>query len=196
MEIFHATLNTRPILDDSLRFIRSDVPAQVTEEERTRLLSHNVTTVLDLRTDSERNRKPCPLAEDPRFSYRCFPIAGGNAVPACPDAVSQSYIAMVDTQFRELVRSLLETDRNVLYFCSAGKDRTGVLSAVLLWELGMSEEYILRDYLRSGENLRSLLTAYAASNPETDIRVITPQARYILEFLDWYKGSTSKNRHG
>ena len=80
---------------------------------------------------------------------------------------------------------------NVLYFCNAGKDRTGVVSAILLCRAGMRREYIVRDYLESGNNLKSLLDSFARQFPEIDSAVITPQSRYILEFLDWYLSSFS-----
>ena len=187
MQIFKATLNTRPILEDSLKYIRSDVPAEVSEGEKNWLLSHNITTVLDLRTEEERSHKPCPLMTDGRFSYHSFPVTGGNTVPASADDVSKSYIAMVDSRFHNMVGFLLEVDSNVLYFCNAGKDRTGVLSAALLSKLGMSEDYIIQDYMRSKNNMEILLNAYAKQNPNINIQVITPQAHYIREFLDWYK---------
>lgn len=55
--IFKSTLNTRQILKDSLRFIRSDVPVQVSEEERTWLLANDITTIIDLRTEDEQLKK-------------------------------------------------------------------------------------------------------------------------------------------
>lgn len=46
--IFRNTLNTRPIFSDRLKFIRSDVPTVVTEEEAAWLIDHNITTIIDL----------------------------------------------------------------------------------------------------------------------------------------------------
>lgn len=90
--IFTHTQNTRPILEDGLKFIRSDVPTIVSEEERAYLIEHNITTIVDLRMDEERIRKECPLASDMRFQYYCMPVTGGNAVPGSVSEVSKSYI--------------------------------------------------------------------------------------------------------
>ena len=103
MHIFQSTQNTRPILKNCLKYIRSDVPTEITEEEKDWLLSNDVTTIVDLRTEDERARKHCPLADDRRFSYHVFPVAGGDKVPSNPDDVSKSYIAMVDAQFDHLI---------------------------------------------------------------------------------------------
>ena len=75
--VFKSTLNTRAVLDGSLRYIRSDVPTAVSPEEAEWLLRNAITAVIDLRSDCEREKKPCPLMADARFSYRCLPITGG-----------------------------------------------------------------------------------------------------------------------
>jgi len=186
MHIFQSTRNTRPILENSVRYIRSDVPTKITEDERNWLSSHHVTAIVDLRTDEERMRKPCPLAEDGRFSYYVYTIAGGDKIPPNTDAVSKSYIAMVDAQFDAMIEFLLNSNANVLYFCNAGKDRTGVVSAALLYKLGMSSEYIVNDYLKTKPNLEALLRTFARQNPTIDIDIITPHKRYIEAFLQWY----------
>lgn len=184
--IFENTLNTRPIFDNSLKFIRSDVPVAIAEDEKLWLISNNILTIVDLRTDTERTKKECPLINDKRFSYYCFPITGGDKIPSSPDDVSKSYISMVDAQFDRLIKFLTNTKTNVLYFCNAGKDRTGVVSAVLLHNAGFDTEYIIEDYMKSKNNLQNALNAFAKNNPMLDINVITPCRRYIEEFLKWY----------
>ena len=186
MFIFQNTLNTRPILENSIKYIRSDVPTKVSESEKNWLISNDVTTIIDLRTDEERTKKQCPLIEDSRFAYYVFTIIGGDKVPLHTDDVSKSYIEMVDAKFRDMIEFLLKVKSNVLYFCNAGKDRTGVVSAVLLYKLGMPTEYIVDDYLKTKVNLESLLIEYARQNSKIDIDVITPHKRYIEEFLKWY----------
>lgn len=186
MYIFQSTWNTRPILENSMKYIRSDVPTVISESEKNWLLSNGVTTVVDLRTDKERMRKPCPLIEDSRFTYRIFPITGGDTVPPNTEEVSRSYINMVDAKFEEMMGFLLKVGSNVLFFCNAGKDRTGIVSAVLLYKLGMPTEYIVDDYMKSKDNLKTLFTEFVRQHPSVDVEIITPHKRYIEEFLKWY----------
>ena len=183
---FQSTLNTRPILTNSIKYIRTDVPTEISESEINWLLSNNVTTIIDLRTDEERAKKKCPLEDDKRFSYYVYTIMGGDKVPDNTDSVAKSYIGMVDAKFDDLIDFLLNVKSNVLYFCNAGKDRTGVVSAALLYKFGMSLEYIVDDYMKSKFNLETLLNGFATQNPAIDIDVITPHKRYIEEFLEWY----------
>lgn len=184
--LLKSTRNTRAILPDSLRFVRSDVPWRLADEEIRWLLTQNITTIVDLRTPEERLLKPCPLANDTRFRCYEMPVTGGGGIPSSVEDVSGSYIRMVDAQMEKIIGLIWNAPTNVLYFCNAGKDRTGVVSAILLCKAGMSREYIIRDYLESGDNLKSVLDSFARQSPEIDRAVITPQLRYILEFLDWY----------
>lgn len=186
MHIFEKTLNTRPIFKDSLKFIRSDVPTEISENERQWLLANKIKTIVDLRTDEERHRKVCPLINDDRFLYQCFALTGGDTVPNIAYDVPKSYIGMVDSHFEKLMEFLSNSESNVLYFCNAGKDRTGVVSAVLLHNAGFDTEYIIEDYLKSKNNLKKVLKDFADNNPMVDINIITPCRRYIEEFLEWY----------
>lgn len=184
--IFSSTYNSRPILPDSLRFIRSDAPYKLGDDELEWLKSNNITTIIDLRSGSECRACPSILASAEGFDYRNMPVTGGNAVPKTPDDVPKSYIAMVDEQMERIIGAIMSAKTNVLYFCSAGKDRTGVVSAILLNKLGCGREYIISDYLRSGEELRDILDAYGKSGV-ADINVITPQRSYMTALLDHIK---------
>ena len=183
VSLFSTTRNTRPLLPDSLRYIRSDVPDRITRQEMQWLIDNGITTIIDLRTDAESREKPCPLAPDSRFRYQCLPVTGGNRVPATPADVPESYITMADPQMAHIIRTILRAPDNVLYFCNAGKDRTGVVSAILLRHLGYPDGYIVEDYLKSADNLRQLLDEYVSRFPEVDREVITPKASYMEAFL-------------
>ena len=185
MPILSSTQNTRALLPDSLRFVRSDVPDRITEPEIERLIRHRLLTVVDLRQDEERRRRPCPLIDRPEFRYLCMPVTGGDIVPRTPDDVPTSYIRMADRQMERIVSTLLTAPTPALYFCNAGKDRTGVVSAILLRRLGYDRATIVKDYLQSADNLRETIELYVKQFPQLDREVITPQARYIEAFLDW-----------
>lgn len=178
------TQNTRSILGDNYRYIRSDVPQVITPDERNWLLGNNIRTIVDLREETEREKKPCPLEKDKEFRYLCMPVSGGNAIPAKPEDVSVSYLKMVDEQMWNIIDAIENADSNVLYFCNAGKDRTGVVSAMLLKRMGKGREYIVDDYVESAEKLREMLLAFVKVYPEVDLEVITPVRRYMEIFLD------------
>lgn len=182
--IFKSTKNTRFIKNGLYKYIRSDVPNNISDDETAWLLDNKVTTIIDLRTQEEISAKPCPLSENHKFNYINIPVTGGNAIPKSVDDVSKSYINMIDDTFWEIINTIENASENVLYFCNAGKDRTGVVSAVLLSRMGANREEIINDYMQSKENLKKMLAEFANANKDIDINIITPNEKYISELLD------------
>ncbi len=181
-----STANTRTVLPGNYRLLRSDAPLSPTAADIDFLLSRGVTTLIDLRSDNEVLRKPCPLAQDSRFTYHHMPVTGGNAMPESPADVPLSYLRMVDAQMAHILEVIRNTE-GVMYFCAAGKDRTGVVSALLQREHGMSAEDIAAEYAVSGENLREMFASFQMSHPEINVDIYTPKKEYMLQFLSMLK---------
>ena len=90
---------------------------------------------------------------------------------------------MIDEQMEKIIDTIMCAKSNVMYFCTAGKDRTGVVSAVLLRKLGYSDEVIIEDYMKSKDNLIGMLTAYVKEHPEVDIEIIIPHVDNMSRLL-------------
>jgi len=90
---------------------------------------------------------------------------------------------MVDEKMEEIIDTIMNADSNVMYFCTAGKDRTGVVSAIILRRLGFSDEVIIDDYMESGDNLMDMLTDYVRVHPEVDLEIIVPHRENMERFL-------------
>ena len=56
----------------------------------------------------------------------------------------------------EVLKVLAEAESGVLFHCTAGKDRTGVVSAIILMLCGVERETIVRDYVVSREYNRTM----------------------------------------
>lgn len=184
--LLQSTRNTRALPTGSLRYIRSDVPERLTGAEIQWLLDNAVTTIVDLRSEEEVSAKPCCLAGRAGFRYIHLPVTGGGGTPASLAHLYMVYRQMLDETMEKIIDTIMNAGSNVLYFCTAGKDRTGVVSAVILNRLGFSDEAIIDDYMESGDNLMDMLTAYAGAHPEVDLEVIVPHRRnmeQLLEFL-------------
>ena len=125
--LFQSTLNTRPLPTGDMRFIRSDCPEKLTDEEVEWLRQNRVATVVDLREKKEYERKPCRLETEDGFTYYHLPVTGGGDTPKSPEAVASVYLGMLDAQMDRIVQTIMGAKSNVLYFCGAGKDRTGVV---------------------------------------------------------------------
>ena len=181
--LLRSTLNTRALPVGGLRYIRSDAPLCLTEGEIQWLLDNHITTLVDLRSAQELEHKPCPLQDVAGFTYYHIPVTGGGDTPKSREHLYEVYRGMVDAQMDTILETILNAASNVMYFCTAGKDRTGVVSALLLKRLGISEDVIVEDYMKSKDNLLDMLTSYVKNHPEVDIDIIIPQEENIRQVL-------------
>ena len=181
--LFKSTLNTRALPTGNLRYIRSDVPDKLTDREVKWLLENDITLIIDLREEKECRKKHCRLEDEENFSYLHMPVTGGDIVPSSPEAVAKSYLAMLDTQMDKIIDTVLKSEHNVLFFCGAGKDRTGVVSAVLLKKLGYDDKTVIDDYMKTKENLQDYLISYVNEHREVDINTVMPNESNIKAVL-------------
>jgi len=129
-------------------------------------------TVVDLRTDSERRRhRPSSLPQLLRYYHRPIPCGdilyhlGAN--PGYKE-YTEFYWAMAQTKF-PFIRFALTTIATSLPYpivigCSLGKDRTGIVVALLLAAVGATRAEIVSDYVTTATVILTepeKLTSYA-----------------------------------
>lgn len=181
--LLKSTENTRALPTGDMKYLRSDCPDKLTDEEVRWLRSNNIVTVVDLRDESEYKQKTCRLENEDGFIYHHLPVTGGGSVPDSPGAVPDSYIKMLGDGMDRIVDTIMSAKTNVLFFCTAGKDRTGVVSAVIMKRLGFGDDEIVEDYMKSKDNLMPFLREYCESHPDADLRTILPSEKNIRSFL-------------
>ena len=182
--LFVSTLNTRALPTGSLRYIRSDYPGNLSENEVNWLFENDIRTIVDLREEKEYLLQPCKLEEIEGFTYHHLPVTGGGDTPKSPAAVTETYLGMLDDQMDKIIDTIMNAKSNVMYFCGAGKDRTGVVSAIILKKLGYSDQVILNDYMETKDNLMGFLTSYVEEHPEVDINILIPNPDNIRRVLE------------
>lgn len=190
--ILQSTRNTRALPTEEIRYIRSDVPENLSDKEIRWLLENHIITVVDLRSDEEAAEKSCILKEQEGFRYFHLPVTGGGDTPKSLEHLHTIYQQMVDEQMEKIINTIMNAESGVLYFCTAGKDRTGVVSAIILKRLGFSDEVIIDDYMQSKDNLMDMLTAYVRVHPEIDIEIIIPHRENMEQLLKQLSGGGNR----
>ena len=127
--------------------------------------------VVDLRREDEVRAVAHPLAAVP--GYRNVPLFDPSTIESDAAAVQleDQYVDWLDrhaTGIAAALRTIGAADGDVLVCCSAGKDRTGVVSALLARLWGASLERIGTDYAASGAALVDRFAAErsASTDPE------------------------------
>lgn len=92
---------------------------------------------------------------------------------------------------RDIVHLVLEADAPLLYHCTAGKDRTGIITALVLKVLKFDDATIYNDYLNSN-NLRKNIV-YKRLKLAKKAHIIYPKLDVgVLEKLSWIESSYLK----
>ncbi len=144
------------------RVFRSDALHRLTPTDVTQVRDQlGVTTVIDLR--SLRTEGRGALQAEP-LDFHHLPLFDGEAARAGSWSTD---LTLADRYFllckvaREpiarVVTALAEARGPAVYHCAAGKDRTGVVSAVLLGLLDVPDEVIVADYVATQENLDAII---------------------------------------
>lgn len=136
------------------RLFRSDSHANLTPADVEAVLGMGVRAVIDLRTPLEMNRDPSKLAGVDQIAYVSIPLSdriqgqsGEQTFPASMDAL---YVNLLDNASEAILfvfKAILENSAGgVVFNCTAGKDRTGVIAALILDLLGVGREEIVQNY--------------------------------------------------
>jgi protein-tyrosine phosphatase len=142
-------------------FIRSEAPRDLPESDLLFLRAYGVKASVDFRGDKEVSRQPSCLDGVAGMDYFRSPTFNeqvafgtrdkGKKGPPVSSFVDwgQKYAEMADDcrdWVREVFGILDSIDGGVLFHCTTGKDRTGVVSALLLGLAGVPEDDIVADY--------------------------------------------------
>jgi len=144
-------------------FLRSEAPCAVTEAGAACLRRYGLTETFDLRSPEEIAWRPSSLAQE--FAYRTISLSGGaetfekKNLPEGEFSWAKVYIRRAKEHqdwIREAVTACAEAEGTVLFHCTTGKDRTGILACCLLGAVGVSREDIAADYCLSQVYLQQL----------------------------------------
>lgn len=144
------------------------------------LRGKGVRSIHDLRSIDERKAQPTAWTGEGAPTITAFDytmdnsafgalLQGGVTVDKAREIFAASYpqmLKMQREQHKALFADLLKGEGAVVYHCSAGKDRTGMATALILSALGVPRETILADYELSNRYYRPDLSRADKDNPQ------------------------------
>ncbi|CAN5443930.1 tyrosine-protein phosphatase [soil metagenome] len=141
------------------RLFRSDEPTGPLGALTDVLKEEGIRTLLDLRSARETERRPSPFASE--AGYASAPLIDLQMEhlrdPAAEKTLLDLYRGNVDRNGRTIAEAVSRILRSppggVLVHCAVGKDRTGILIALILSALGTQDAVIVDDYTQSEPHL-------------------------------------------
>jgi protein tyrosine/serine phosphatase len=146
--------------------LRSDLICRLTARGREQLLDAGVSAIVDLRSEHELAAEPGPYATNTAHGsmplYLNTPLLDYDdqetmARLAATRTFGEDYCVMVDgfrRRFAAAVAAIANApEGGVLVHCHAGKDRTGIVVALVLSLIGVPKETIVEDYAVSADRL-------------------------------------------
>jgi protein-tyrosine phosphatase len=148
--------------------VRADNVRRLTDEGWRALAEHGVRRIVDLRFPEELAEDPprdvdidvvnvsvLGVANDPEYVKELDAHLAANDIA---DHYAWSYVDFLERyreRFGAAFAAIADADGTVVVHCFAGKDRTGLVAAVLLRLAGVDHATIGADYALTAENLRS-----------------------------------------
>jgi protein-tyrosine phosphatase len=151
----------------------------LTASGREAMRAYGVTTVIDLRSQSERNgtfdaRFTRPIAQlvkadGVRYLHRELVDDASLARLGEASDMFHRYLLMLDGRqdaFREIFTSIADADGPLLFHCFAGKDRTGLVAAMLLALAEAEPAEIASDFGETDVQLAAMYEKWIDDAPE------------------------------
>lgn len=145
------------------RFLRADNISKLSDHDVEFLLGYGVHTVIDLRSEEEAEAAPDRLAGMDGVWYIRIPLLDKDATdissvtqPEIEMGLSILYAGMLRRKetVKRLFTAVAEAPEGcVLFHCTAGKDRTGVMAMLLMSLAGVQKNDCVTNYAQSYINL-------------------------------------------
>jgi len=144
------------------RLFRSDALHELTPADVATVRGLGVTTVIDLRSDFERAHDGGPHPLEGAAEFVRAPIINETNAAVMGDtglSLARRYARIMETTgtaLADAVTAIAQAPGATVFHCAAGKDRTGMVSAVVLGALGVSDADLVADYAMTGRNLAGI----------------------------------------
>lgn len=159
------------------KFIRSDELGKLTNKDLGYLASFPLTTVVDFRRPDEITKLPDILPTSVK-NYVELNITSANLKPGSSTIedvrdwmifINEELVTdtTIQNTYKEFFK-LAQDEKNVplLFHCSAGKDRTGMGAALILFALNVDEDIIFKEHMLSNKYLVEKYKPIIDKNPE------------------------------
>jgi len=182
------------------KFVRSSGLHELTDADKKILVDYNIKTIIDLRSHREILKNPDPkLASD--IKYYNVPIGIESKVSLSKAkkkgldlSLISTFYLLIAMQSKKHLKKVFDiflkrhSYGGILFHCTAGKDRTGIISVLLLSINNVCETTLLEDYSESYENNLPILDRIKAETPySVNESFFRSDPEFMKIFIDYIK---------
>ncbi len=173
------------------RFLRSDAFCSIADEDKKYLIEHGVRVVIDLRDSFETKKKPNSFENVEGVTYYNIQLRGSENLSPDPSNIDmlQGYYDMINssaniaTIFKTIAK---EADNGIIAFhCTAGKDRAGLIAALLLMIAGVDKLDIMANYQVSHTYITPIIEELFKIYPNYPQHVMLSKPEWIGSIVDY-----------
>ncbi|MFM1761226.1 MAG: hypothetical protein RLZZ260_923 [Actinomycetota bacterium] len=159
-------------------------------DDMSRVMQLGLKSVIDLRTEREQREQGIFPTDDIEVTFHHLSIVdvtwSDTETPEFDDEVEflvwgyRDMLEIGSSRFADAMHVLAQTDSlPAVFHCAAGKDRTGVLAALLLSSLGVNDAHICADYGLTQDAMRRSIAWSKVHRPELAERYATIPKAYL-----------------
>lgn len=169
--------------------VRSDNISSLTTEGIQAMWEYGVQAIVDLRSEQEIAKRPSQF-EPPDFGprYLHVPLIDDDFAEKLSNipAMADRYREMLDHRqdaIASVMTSIARVDGPVVFHCFAGKDRTGLVAALLLSLVGVDDQAIGADYAETDSRLAERYEEWIAAAAPERIDAVRDELRCPPEWM-------------
>ncbi len=159
-------------------------------DDMSRVRQLGLKSVIDLRTEREQREQGIFPTDDIEVTFHHLSIVdvtwSDTETPEFDDEVEflvwgyRDMLEIGSSRFADAMHVLAQTDSlPAVFHCAAGKDRTGVLAALLLSSLGVDDAHICADYGLTQDAMQRTIAWSKVHRPELAERYATIPKAYL-----------------
>jgi len=172
------------------RFLRSDAFSSIDDGDKEYLLDYGVRVVIDLRDTFETKKKPNAFENETGVAYYNIQLRGDEDVVADPSNIDMQlmYYDLIDNSknmgliFKTMAK---DADKGIIAFhCTAGKDRAGLVAAILFMLAGVDKRDIIANYQVSHTYIAPIIGDLFRIYPNYPMHVMQSNPEWISNAVD------------
>ena len=150
---------------------------------------YGITHIVDLRSQAEIDKFPSPFAS-PEYGpeYLSRPLIDDSLAPEIDDlpSMGDKYLLMLERRqyaIADIFMAIARASGPVVFHCYAGKDRTGLVAAMLLSLAGVHSDAIAADYVESDRHLAERYVEWLAAAPPQRLEAMRNELHCLPEWI-------------